>query len=367
MCLPPAQAHAPPQPDALRPARDGVIAVTDGADEASFACVPGTTVLFAALAAGWDLPYECASGGCGTCRAQLLSGRVTSLWPGATGLTERDRRRGNRVLACQSRPAACCTLRTPARLRRLGDQMPRPARREARIAAMDLLTPDMLALTVDCGAPLPYLPGQFVILELPGGTRRPYSMAGRAAAGAADLQLLVRNKPGGAASRWLFRQLTAGSQLTVEGPYGRAHAQSPAGRPVVCVAGGSGVGQVLPIAEHCLSQDAVRPLAVYYGVRSVADLVLADRFSALREAGAAVVIVAESGGTGPSGAPGADPRWGPVRSGLVVDAVAADHDDLTGSDLYIAGPSGMVDALLARLVRTGRAAADRVFFDRFWT
>ena len=370
----PAQTRAPSRPDGARASQGYAITVTDGDDEAAFSCLPGETVLFAGQAAGWDLPYECASGGCGTCRAQLLSGYVTSLWPDATGLTERDRRRGNRVLACQSRPTAACAFRSQARLRRLGEQMPRPGRHESRVTGIDLLTADMMILEVDCGQPVPYLAGQFVILEMPDGTRRPYSMSGLAGPASARLELLVRSKPGGAASRWLFQVLAVGSRLTVEGPYGRAHAQSPAGRPVVCVAGGSGLGQVLTIAEHCLAQDDPRPLSFYYGARSVADLVLRERFDGLRRRGAAVIAVAEitgaaggTTGTGAAGKPGHDPGWGPVRTGLVVDAVAADHGDLTGHDVYVAGPAAMVDALLAALVRTGRAAADRVFFDRFWT
>ena len=364
-----AQTRTPSQPDGAQAASGHAVTVTDADNQAAFCCLPGATVLFAGQAAGWDLPYECASGGCGTCRVQLLSGKVTSFWPDATGLTERDRRRGNRILLCQSRPASACAIRSQTPLRRLAEEMPRPGRHESRVTGIDLLTPDMMILAVDCGQPVPYLAGQFVILEMPDGTRRPYSMSGLAGPASARLELLARSKPGGAASRWLFQRLAVGSRLTVEGPYGRAHAQSPAGRPVVCVAGGSGLGQVLTIAEHCLAQDATRPLSFYYGARSVADLVLRERFRALRGRGAAVIAVAEitGAGTGGGGKTGQAPGWGPVRAGLVIDAVAADHNDLTGHDLYVAGPTAMVDALLAALVRTGRAAADRVFFDRFWT
>ena len=110
-------------------------------------------------------------------------------------------------------------------------------------------------------------------------------------------------------------------------------------------------------------------LSVAALIRLLADLVLRERFCALRSRGAAVIAVAEitGAGTGGGGKTGQAPGWGPVRTGLVIDAVATDHNDLTGHDLYVAGPTAMVDALLAALVRTRRAAADRVFFDRFWT
>ena len=39
----------------------------------------------AGLKAGFPLPYECASGTCGACRASLVSGEVRELWARAPG------------------------------------------------------------------------------------------------------------------------------------------------------------------------------------------------------------------------------------------------------------------------------------------
>ena len=77
---------------------------------ARFVARPGDTLLKAGLAAGLPLPYECASGTCGTCKARLLEGRVDSLWPDAPGLSERDRARGDRILCCQSVPSTPCRI-----------------------------------------------------------------------------------------------------------------------------------------------------------------------------------------------------------------------------------------------------------------
>ena len=60
----------------------------------------------------------------------------------------------------------------------------------------------------------------------------------------------MRAKPGGAASGWLFGRLGGGDELVVEGPYGKAYAQSPPGRPVLCLAGGTGLAPVLAIAQE---------------------------------------------------------------------------------------------------------------------
>ena len=40
----------------------------------------GERLLYCGLRHGICLPYECASGTCGTCKAKLISGEVYSCW-----------------------------------------------------------------------------------------------------------------------------------------------------------------------------------------------------------------------------------------------------------------------------------------------
>lgn len=323
-------------------------------------CQPGETILLAGLAAGIPLPYECASGGCGSCRAQLITGSVTSRWPTAPGLTDRDRRRGNRILMCQSIPDGDCRVRAPRAAVTDAGAEPRPRRLPGQVSKREMLTADTAQFIVETGQDLPYLAGQFVIIEFGDGTRRAYSMSRPAGHGDPRfLELLIRGKPGGAASRWLFDPAWRALPVTVEGPYGRAYARPSARRPAVCLAGGTGLAPVLAIAEELAGGDG-RPVEVYVGARQAHDLVLASRLTALRGRGVSVVPVAETCQEGEqlSG-------LGPLRAGLALDHLAADRPDLSGHDLYIAGPSAMIEATLRRLVRDGTAAADRVFFDRF--
>jgi NAD(P)H-flavin reductase/ferredoxin len=324
-------------------------------------CAPGETVLLAGLRAGLPLPYECASGGCGSCRAQLVDGSVRTRWEDATGLSERDRRRGNRILLCQSLPDPACRVRVTLPDEPLGNRPSAPARCIGTLVRRDLLSNDTAQLVVDAGEPMPYLPGQFVLLEFEDGVRRAYSMSRPPQPGpdAGKLELLVRAKPGGAASAWIFDRLSVGATVTVEGPYGKAHAQSPTDRPVVCLAGGTGLAPILAIAEHLSFEAPTRHLDVYVGSRQVGDIVLADRLSALAEAGANVVAVVENNPDQ------THPVLGATRTGLALGHLAADLPDLAGHDMYIAGPSPMIEASLRRLLREGTALADRVFFDRF--
>jgi hypothetical protein len=43
-------------------------------------------LLYAGLKQGLGLPYECATGTCGTCRARVMEGEVTIAWDQAPGL-----------------------------------------------------------------------------------------------------------------------------------------------------------------------------------------------------------------------------------------------------------------------------------------
>jgi len=66
-------------------------------------CAANQTILHAALAAGIDYPYACASGNCGSCISQIDSGRVAMLPRSDTSLSPEQAEAG-RTLACRARP-----------------------------------------------------------------------------------------------------------------------------------------------------------------------------------------------------------------------------------------------------------------------
>ncbi|MGB1250009.1 MAG: 2Fe-2S iron-sulfur cluster-binding protein [Candidatus Promineifilaceae bacterium] len=61
----------------------------------------------AALAVGIQLPIACRYGGCITCAAKMLSGKVRQ--PNATALNRRQSKAGY-ILLCVARPQADCVL-----------------------------------------------------------------------------------------------------------------------------------------------------------------------------------------------------------------------------------------------------------------
>jgi ferredoxin len=65
----------------------------------------GQTVLEAAIAAGIDYPYTCATGNCAACISELASGEVSMLPYGDGALSAAQRAEG-KILACRARPVS---------------------------------------------------------------------------------------------------------------------------------------------------------------------------------------------------------------------------------------------------------------------
>jgi len=68
---------------------------------------PGQTILEAGLAAGIDMPFSCAMGGCGACRVRLTDGDVEMEEPNCLSRSEREQ---GYVLACVGRPLGAVSV-----------------------------------------------------------------------------------------------------------------------------------------------------------------------------------------------------------------------------------------------------------------
>jgi ring-1,2-phenylacetyl-CoA epoxidase subunit PaaE len=68
---------------------------------------PGQTLLETGLAAGLDMPFSCAMGGCGACKVKLVDGEVDMEEPNCLTTQERD---AGQILACISRPCRPVTV-----------------------------------------------------------------------------------------------------------------------------------------------------------------------------------------------------------------------------------------------------------------
>lgn len=83
------------------------VQVTRAGTEHGLRVEPGQTVLESALAAGIDMPFSCAMGGCGACKVRLVEGNVEMEEPNC--LSRREREAGY-VLTCIGRPLGSCRV-----------------------------------------------------------------------------------------------------------------------------------------------------------------------------------------------------------------------------------------------------------------
>jgi CDP-4-dehydro-6-deoxyglucose reductase, E3 len=72
---------------------------------------PDEPILTAARRAGLALPHSCLSGNCGSCRAQIVSGKVEYLRGRPLGITDEEIANGD-VLLCQARAASDLVIKT---------------------------------------------------------------------------------------------------------------------------------------------------------------------------------------------------------------------------------------------------------------
>ncbi len=325
-----------------------------------YACAPDDTLLRAGLRAGLGFPYECNAGSCGTCKVELVEGAIDSLRPDAPGLSGRDRAR-NRVLACQARPAADCTIKV--RLREENVPKHRPARFRATLARHRDLTHDMREFTFEVRSAPGFLPGQYALFYLPGlEAPRTYSMA-NVDDGSGEWQFIVRRVPGGTGTATLFDKVAPGSEIQLDGPYGLAYLRDQSPRDLVCVAGGSGLAPILSVARGAVREPALegRRIHVFYGARTTRDLCGEEELSRLPGYGTRITFQAVLSDT-QADPPGA---WsGPT--GFVHDHVREwAGERMADYEWYFAGPPLMAQAVQQMLIEK-RVPFPQVHFDSFY-
>lgn len=139
-------------------------------------------------------------------------------------------------------------------------------------------TPDAVSLVLD--AELPYRPGQFLTVRIPGGGARCYSLAGSPHTGD-PLRITVKRVAGGAGSRWLCQGVGIGDELEILPPAG-TFTPAALDRDLLLVAGGSGITPVLSIAKSALAAGSGH-VALVYANRDPGSVIFRDELWGLAE------------------------------------------------------------------------------------
>lgn len=322
-----------------------------GGAERTMRVAADQTLLEAAEAAGVPIVSECESGVCGTCVAGCTKGRYQM---GRTeGLSDVERENG-KILTCQTLVESDCTIELQYPL---DDNAATLVLGDGVVTRVEQLSASTALLSIDAsgiGQRIDYRPGQFAQLEVPGtGAWRSYSYANLANADN-RLEFIVRLQATGAMSDYLRERAKPGDRIALRCSKGDFHLR-PIARPVVLIAGGTGLSAILAMAHSLRGASLAHPVTLLYGATRYEDLCKLDELEALAREQPRLEVRSIIGR--------ADPRWsGPV--GLVTDLLGAAVPEDGDLDVYLCGPAAMVDATRAWLSQAGLHRAG-IYFEKF--
>ena len=319
----------------------------------SFSVANEATILEAGLDAGFTLPYGCKDGACGTCKGRVLSGRV-DLGAAQEGALPAAERAAGMALFCCARPLSdlCIEVREIDAARDI------PVKKlPCRVHQLTRLADDvmMIRLKLPANERLQFLAGQYIEFLLKDGQRRAFSLA-NAPHDDAFLEIHVRRIPGGNFTEHVFTQMKEKDILRIEGPLGSFFLRENSNKPIILLAGGTGIAPIKGLVEHALHIGIQRPMQLYYGAKDRAGLYLGglvEQWAAAHPHITYIPVLSE---------PAATDAW-TGRTGLVHEAVLADHcdnGDLSAWQVYACGAPVMCE--VAKRDFTARGLPPDEFF-----
>jgi toluene monooxygenase electron transfer component len=332
-----------------------------------FEAVDSERVLFAGLRHGIGLPYECSTGTCGTCKARLIKGELDDRWPAAPG--RKYLKDPAEFLMCQCAVRGDCTVELSGFVDPLDPGTCRPDACAGIIRRVRPLTQDVVSLDIELATPRDFDAGQFMVVEAPGVPGfRAYSMVNYERQ-ARRLEFVIKRKPGGGFSEWLFGENREGAELRVVGPLGHATFYPAIGKNILCIAGGTGVAGMMSILARGTQEryfDQYRG-DVFFGVRTFADAFYLDELSAYRESfpDNLRITVALSDEDVPESAARKYPQL-TFRRGLVHEVAGKEMEGrYQNVRAYLAGPPPAVDAAIRTLIVHAKLTTDHIVYDKF--
>jgi len=244
-----------------------------------------------------------------------------------------------------------------------------PGTRRFRVTARRAEASDVASFTlapVDGGPLAGHRPGQFVVVERPGGEgarplTRCYSLCD--APDGASLRIAVKRLPpvaeDGGVSGWLHDEVHPGDELALRAPAGAFVADPCAERPLVLIAGGIGVTPIHAIAQAVAAGRLERAVHVFYAARRPGEDPFAESLRALAARSDRVALTLVYSRHRPDAGDGV--ARGPERltAPMVIDAVGT-----SDVDVLVCGPTSLCRDLPAALQAAG-VAAERIVLEAF--
>lgn len=316
------------------------------------------TVLESAIAAGYNIPYGCRNGLCGSCKGSILSGEVDYGDYAASTLTDAEKEAG-KALFCCSRPLTDLTIEcSEIKADVIPSQM-----MLVSVDRKEQLSYDVMALFLKLPSDehLKFMAGQYIEFLLKDGKRRAFSLAN---APHVDnmLELHLRLIPDGQFTQYVFNEMPHKAILRIEAPFGSFFLREESDKPIIMVAGGTGFAPIKGIIEHMLHNNMQRNITLYWGARTLQDLYMSElpqawamEHSHIQFIPVLSDAVAEDNWQG---------RKGFVHQAVLDDFTNADNTGLSDYEVYCCGAPAMVEVAHASFLKAG-LAEDAFFSDAF--
>jgi NAD(P)H-flavin reductase/ferredoxin len=305
--------------------------VTVNDDTFSARC--GDLLLDSAIMNGVDLPHDCRTGVCGTCRVRLVAGRVFG----------GDQDGSDLIHACQARVVSDVKIVTEA--------VPHPVSVSAQVVHLVRLAPDIVGVSIELEKPFNYVAGQYCKLQFRGFPERCYSPS-YPLEGASRPHLLhfqIRTFPDGAVSSALGEKILVGHRVRLMGPFGGAFFRPNHPGGVVLVSSGTGFAPMWSIAVEAITERPHRELMFVVAARKLQSFYMHGALCrlALFPNVTIIPLVSEPQDVSPA-----------IRTGRPIDCVP----NLSPQDVVYASGA---PALTEQVRRVARAAGARCYTDPF--
>jgi 2Fe-2S type ferredoxin len=316
-----------------------------------FDCPEGSTILDAARQAGYELPYSCRTGICGSCKGKVLQGDIETNGH-SEALSEEEKAAGY-ALFCQARP--CSDVEVGARsITKLDPNAHKLI--NAKVYKVSRVSADVsvLQLRFPAGTRVKFKAGQYLQVLLADGARRSYSMANPPHQSDGAL-LHIRHVADGRFSQYLESGIAAGDPITLEMPFGDFYLRD-SDKPLVFVASGTGFAPVKSILEDLFKKGKpTRAITLYWGGRKAEDLYQSElpaKWAQQYPGFTFIPVLSEEDN-------------GRDRTGYVHQAVLEDFASLAEHEVYACGVPAMINAARHDFVSQRGLPADAFYADAF--
>lgn len=296
------------------------------------------------------LPSSCGGKAtCGTCKFRLIGDVEPPKSTELPFLNKEEIAEGVR-LSCQTKVTSDIECEVPA-------SALNSKKYDAKVIEIEDLTHDIKRIKFEMQDDFNFKPGQYLQIQVPGiETVRAYSIA----SDIKDLkhpEVIIRLVPGGVATKFVHKAMIVGDKIQITGPFGDFFLQEKSTRPMIMIAGGSGMAPIRSIIFRMMDLNFPRKGTYFFGARTKKDLYYTDYFLDVAKMYPNFKYIPALS------APLPEDNW-ELEVGLITDVVRKHTEDLSGHEAYLCGSPGMIDACIKVLKEKGMPE-EYIYFDKF--